>query len=136
MPFLYCYKYKDIFYPNTEKYGPFREFSGQTSFEITVLPDLLDKIGTFSRMRGPHRESTGPTSFENIDLSDLLDTMRTFSQIGGPEREFNGPTSFENIILHDLIDGMRTFIHISKSLCQWLCGHFCLKLLIIIFMDL
>jgi len=61
--------------------SPRREFSGPTSFEITILvvqlwklvfPDLLNKMRTFSLMWGPHREFTGPTSFESIDFPDLF----------------------------------------------------------------
>ena len=45
-------------------WGPHREFSVPTSFEITVLIDLLDKMRTFSLIWGPRREFSVPTSFE------------------------------------------------------------------------
>ena len=53
-------------------WGSHREFCGQYSFDITVLPDLLDKMRTFYRMWEPHGEYPGPTSFENIILHDLI----------------------------------------------------------------
>ena len=53
--------------------GPRREFSGTNSFGITVLPDLFNKMRTFSYMWGPHPEFSGPTSFEISALPDLLD---------------------------------------------------------------
>ena len=56
--------------------SPNCEFTGPTFFEITVLPDLLDKVRTFSHKWGTHREFTGPTSFEIIVLPDLLDNIR------------------------------------------------------------
>ena len=106
-------------------WGPRCEFSGPTSFEITVLPDLLDKMRTSSLMWGPHCEFTGPRSFETTVLPDLLDKCgpyflcrdyivnllvffrkhyKTFSHIWGPHREFTDPTSLGSIILYDLID--------------------------------
>ena len=45
-------------------WGPHREFSGPTSFAITVLPDLLVKMLTFFHIWGPNREFSGHTSFE------------------------------------------------------------------------
>ena len=45
-------------------WGPHREYTGANSFEITVLTDLLDEMGTFSLKWGPHRVLSGPTSFE------------------------------------------------------------------------
>ena len=43
-------------------WGPQCEFSGPTAFEITVLPDFLDKMRIFSHMLGPYRELSGPIS--------------------------------------------------------------------------
>ena len=105
--FFWNYSFDEPFRSNAYLFllwGPHREFSGPTSFEITVLPDLLDKMRTFSLELESHGEFIGPISFQHINLSDLLDEMRTFSQIWGPHSEFTGSTSFENIILHDLID--------------------------------
>ena len=61
--------------------GPHRELTGPTSFAITVLPDFLDKMWTFSLIWGPHCVLSGPTSFEITVLTGLLDEMRNFSQI-------------------------------------------------------
>ena len=54
-------------------WGPHLEFTSPTSFKITVLPDLFNKMRTFILMCGPHREFTCPTSIENIILHDLID---------------------------------------------------------------
>ena len=74
----------------------------------TVLPEILDKMRTFSFMWGPDREFTGPTSFEITVFLELIDKMRAFSFVWGPDREFTGPTSFENINLWDLFSYIRT----------------------------
>ena len=52
-------------------WGTPHEFTG-TSFEITVLTDLLYKLWTFPLMWGPHREFTCPISFEITVLPDNL----------------------------------------------------------------
>ena len=44
-------------------WGPYREFTGPTSFESIDLPDLLDTMRTFSQILGPEREFNGPTFF-------------------------------------------------------------------------
>ena len=45
-------------------WGPPRDLTGPTSFEITVLPDLLYKLWTFSLMLVPHREFSCLNSFD------------------------------------------------------------------------
>ena len=66
-----------------------------------VLPDLLDKMRTFSIMFRRHREFSGPASFKITDLLDLLDKTRTFFHMLGPYREFIVPTIFEITVLPD-----------------------------------
>ena len=60
-------------------WGPQHEFNGQTFFEITVLPGLLDKMRTFYPIWGhTRRKFSGPSSCEITVLPALLDKMRTF----------------------------------------------------------
>ena len=54
-----------------------------TSFEITILTNLLVKMWTLSLIWGPQPEFSGETSFEITDLTHFLkDKMRTFPLSG------------------------------------------------------
>ena len=82
---------------------------GLSSLEITVLPDLLDKMQTFALIEGPHNKFSCPTSFEITVLPTLLDKVRIFSHMRGLHRELSCRTYFEITALLDLLDKTRTF---------------------------